>query len=179
MPGLLFVGDTIQIRVGSSSDQSPPIKSCKVPVSLTVFINLFDRLKFEFSISMDNSFRDRVQKAFGSLSASQSPWSLADGEVEKREWNRSRALDDDGEGEPPYSSSFNGGLEVEIEDLGEENDDDDDEENGGKFGDGADRDEWEIRSSIGMDCTLDNEVFTILFLFQVRICYSIVLISFV
>ncbi|GFY99919.1 hypothetical protein Acr_13g0013190 [Actinidia rufa] len=106
---------------------------------------------------MDNSFRDRVQKAFGSLSASQSPWSLADGEVEKREWNRSGARDDDGEGEPPYSSSFNGGLEDEIEDLGEENDEDDDEENGGKYGDGDDRDEWEIRSSIGIDCTLDNE----------------------
>ena len=178
MPGLLFVGDTIQIRVGSSSDQSPPIKSCKVPVSLTVFINLFDRLKFEFSISMDNSFRDRVQKAFGSLSASQSPWSLADGEVEKREWNRSRNQDDD-DGKPTCASSFNGDLEDELEDLDEENDDDDDDEDGGEYGDGADRDEWEIRSSIGMDCTLDNEVFTILFLFQVRIYYSSLLISFV
>ncbi|GFZ21006.1 hypothetical protein Acr_29g0001680 [Actinidia rufa] len=107
---------------------------------------------------MDDSFRARVQKAFGSLSASQSPWSLADGEVEKREWNRSRNQDDDVK--PTCASSFNGGLEDELEDIGEENDDDDDDdddEDGGKYGDGDDKDEWEIRSSIGRDCTLDNE----------------------
>ncbi|XP_057485372.1 uncharacterized protein LOC130771725 [Actinidia eriantha] len=104
---------------------------------------------------MDDSFRARVQKAFGSLSASQSPWSLADGEVEKREWNRSRNQDDDVK--PTCASSFNGGLEDELEDLDEESDDDDDDEDGGEYGDGDDRDEWEIRSSIGMDCTLDNE----------------------
>ncbi|PSR84609.1 hypothetical protein CEY00_Acc32694 [Actinidia chinensis var. chinensis] len=106
---------------------------------------------------MDDSFRARVQKAFGSLSASQSPWSLADGEVEKREWNRSRNQDDDVK--PTCASSFNGGLEDELEDIDEENDDDDDDddEDGGKYGDGDDKDEWEIRSSIGRDCTLDNE----------------------
>ncbi|THG03296.1 hypothetical protein TEA_023227 [Camellia sinensis var. sinensis] len=62
------------------------------------------------SDSMDNTFRARVQKIFGSLSSSSSslspPWSLTDGEVEKREWRQpSSAKDDD---QTPISFSFNG-----------------------------------------------------------------------
>ncbi|GMP63560.1 hypothetical protein CsSME_00025194 [Camellia sinensis var. sinensis] len=62
------------------------------------------------SDSMDNTFRARVQKIFGSLSSSSSslspPWSLTDGEVEKREWRRpSSAKDDD---QTPISFSFDG-----------------------------------------------------------------------
>ncbi|GMP53669.1 hypothetical protein CsSME_00019066 [Camellia sinensis var. sinensis] len=62
------------------------------------------------SDSMDNTFRARVQKVFGSLSSSSStlstPWSLTDCEVEKREWRRpSSAKDDD---QIPISFSFDG-----------------------------------------------------------------------
>ncbi|THF97676.1 hypothetical protein TEA_006769 [Camellia sinensis var. sinensis] len=62
------------------------------------------------SDSMDNTFRARVQKIFGSLSSSSSslspPWSLTDCEVEKREWRRpSSAKDDD---QTPISFFFDG-----------------------------------------------------------------------
>ncbi|KAL7166690.1 hypothetical protein ACSBR2_037370 [Camellia fascicularis] len=60
------------------------------------------------SDSMDNTFRARVQKIFGSLSSSSlsPPWCLTDGEVEKREWRRpSSAKDDD---QTPISLSFDG-----------------------------------------------------------------------
>ncbi|KAL7181871.1 hypothetical protein ACSBR1_040727 [Camellia fascicularis] len=60
------------------------------------------------SDSMDNTFRARVQKIFGSLSSSSlsPPWCLTDGEVEKREWRRpSSAKDND---QTPISLSFDG-----------------------------------------------------------------------
>ncbi|PHU17928.1 hypothetical protein BC332_13623 [Capsicum chinense] len=110
----------------------------------------------------DDSFRARVHKVFGSLSSSSSPpspsgsvWSLTDEDVEKKEWNRSalkQGKDDDDHN--LCSSSYDGlfkqkrrnmtqGLESVIEDLND---------------DGSDlNDVWEIRSSIGLDSTLDNE----------------------
>lgn len=113
----------------------------------------------------EDSFRARVQKAFGSLSSSQSPWSLTDDQIEKREWNRSSsggstARNDD---VTPCSSSFDGisfhrkdrkkrRVRSNLEDDGVEEDLDDAEDGGGDGGD-----DWEIRSSIGLDCTLDNE----------------------
>jgi hypothetical protein len=113
----------------------------------------------------EDSFRARVQKAFGSLSSSQTPWSLTDDQIEKREWNRSSsggstARNDD---VTPCSSSFDGisfhhkdrkkrRVRSTLEDDGVEEDLDDGEDGGGDGGD-----EWEIRSSIGLDCTLDNE----------------------
>ncbi|CAN4112900.1 unnamed protein product [Withania somnifera] len=113
----------------------------------------------------DDSFRARVHKVFGSLSSSSSSasvWSLTDNDVEKKEWNRSalkQGKDDDDHN--LCSSSYDGlfrqkhisqprnmtqGLKSFIEDL---NDD----------GSGVEdlNDVWEIRSSIGLDSTLDNE----------------------
>ncbi|KAK9934265.1 hypothetical protein M0R45_021415 [Rubus argutus] len=80
---------------------------------------------------MDDSFRLRADKVFGSLSASlssslqpqSSPWSVADDEVERREWRRCTDAPD--RDKTPCSSSFEG-----------------------DFG---------IGSSIGMDPTLDFE----------------------
>ncbi|KAL6969198.1 hypothetical protein U1Q18_028922 [Sarracenia purpurea var. burkii] len=127
----------------------------------------------ESSNSMDKSFRARVQKVFGSLSSSHSPWSLTDDEVEKREWSRGRAgslRDDD---EIPCSSSFDGvfakdrrnsryagrDVETDLDDLNDDGHEKEEELGGGpKRGDGDDIDVWEIRSAIGMDSTLDNEV---------------------
>ncbi|CAL5352024.1 unnamed protein product [Camellia sinensis] len=122
------------------------------------------------SDSMDNTFRARVQKIFGPFSSSSSssssslspPWSVIDDEVEKREWRRpSSAKDDD---QTPISFSFDGLFtrntrrQHDLQDIN----DYDDQLGGGRHsseyvkGDG--RDEWEIRSSIGLDSTLDNEV---------------------
>lgn len=130
---------------------------------------------------MDDSFKSRVDKIFGSLQSSQSPslqqrpplWSLTDDEVEKREWRRQSSADD---GEDTLcSSSFDEFLKGErknkigrlsrkkLEDdlYGEDDDDDDDGESSesrGRRRTDDDEDEWEIRNYLGMDPTLDNEV---------------------
>ena len=58
------------------------------------------------SESVDDSFRAQVEKVFGSVASSKSsPWSLTDGEIERREWRRdsndARDCDD-----TPCSSAF-------------------------------------------------------------------------
>ncbi|KAF8378073.1 hypothetical protein HHK36_029408 [Tetracentron sinense] len=130
---------------------------------------------------MEDSFRVRVDRVFGSLSSSQSAsmsslWSLADDEVQKREWNREKESSD--LEETPCSSSFDGFFsnegkvsEKKSRNFAKEFDDDhqdlhqDDEDETLDRGSSSqsfergdcDKDEWEIRSSIGRDCTLDNE----------------------
>ncbi|XP_010249230.1 PREDICTED: uncharacterized protein LOC104591860 [Nelumbo nucifera] len=117
---------------------------------------------------MEDSFRVRVDRAFGSLSSSPSSlaslWSLTDDEVERKEWNRER--DGPDREDNPCSSSFNElfatnqrAFEKNTRNLSEEDleDLDDDDGDGRRGGDEFDREEWEIRSSIGMDCTLDKE----------------------
>lgn len=132
---------------------------------------------------MDDSFRLRVEKVFGSLASSPSSslksslWSITDDEVERKEWRRSSS-ETSGRDEMPCSSSFDEYLKKdrgisrrtnfgqdELDGL-DEADDDRDEELDGLFGRGQDdRDEWSVRSSIGLDCTLDYEV-TILSFFS-------------
>ncbi|KAI8006149.1 hypothetical protein LOK49_LG07G03245 [Camellia lanceoleosa] len=81
--------------------------------------------------------------------------------VEKREWRRpSSAKDDD---QTPISFSFDGLFARNTRrrhDLQDINDDDD-QLGGGRhsfeYVEGDGRDEWKIRSSIGLDLTLDNE----------------------
>ncbi|XP_019180999.1 PREDICTED: uncharacterized protein LOC109176041 [Ipomoea nil] len=121
----------------------------------------------------DDSFRARVHKVFGSLSSSPSSmspalkplWSLTDEEVEKREWNRSQGKDDD---QTICSSSFDGMFKRNRRDarpkgLGDDLEDLSGDEDGNRKGldddleDGDSRDVREIRSSIGLDSTLDNE----------------------
>lgn len=105
----------------------------------------------------DESFRARVHKVFGCLpSSSPSPsasvWSLSDDDVEKNEWNRSslkQGKDDDDHN--LCSSSYDGLFKQKRRNMLENLIDDD----GSSFDD-----VWEIRSSIGLDSTLDNEVFT-------------------
>ncbi|XP_055814692.1 uncharacterized protein LOC129884389 [Solanum dulcamara] len=105
----------------------------------------------------DESFRARVHKVFGCLSSSSpspsaSVWSLSDDDVEKKEWNRSalkQGKDDDDHN--LCSSSYDGLFKQKCRNMTQElenviNDD----------GSGFD-DVWEIRSSIGLDSTLDNE----------------------
>ncbi|KAK2634792.1 hypothetical protein Ddye_029584 [Dipteronia dyeriana] len=118
---------------------------------------------------MDDSFRVRVEKIFGSLSpapapapapSAASPWSLSDDAVEKREWRREDKDDtSSSRDETPCSSSFDGFFSKKKDrrqrsarrDLGG---DDDYEDDGSRD---MDSEEWEIRSSIGLDNTLDNE----------------------
>ncbi|KAK8477180.1 hypothetical protein V6N13_102473 [Hibiscus sabdariffa] len=130
---------------------------------------------------MDDSFKLRVEKIFGSLQSSQSSsqqqqqrpplWSLSDDEVERKEWRRESATDRE---DTPCSSSFDDFLKEErkyrIGRRKELEDDLDNDDHDGD-GDGDDRgssqarnrkiddygDELEIRSYIGMDSTLDNE----------------------
>ncbi|XP_020112029.1 uncharacterized protein LOC109726683 [Ananas comosus] len=147
---------------------------------------------------MEESFEVRVKRLFGSRlfetvpgnSFPASSWSVADGEVERREWNRGGGGgggDDAGggaadRGDAPCSAAFDDpagcfarrarnqrrrsrGLGADLEaDLDDVNDADEDVEGGGGGGDGdgegegdGDREEREIRSSVGLDPTLDNE----------------------
>lgn len=151
---------------------------------------------------MEDTFRVRVDKIFGSLtssSASPSPslsslWCLTDEEIERREWNRDKESPEP-QPEPNTHASFleNYGeesirdskddYEFELEkDLGYHDDDveDDDQQLGGSLSnlrkpDDYGEEEWEIKSSIGLDCCLDNEVSFSFFLFPF-LC--IMLISF-
>lgn len=124
----------------------------------------------------DGSFRARVHKVFSSLSSSplsisavsKPLWSLTDDEVEKRDWNRGKSKLGQDDDNTICSSSFDGlfkrnrggrpkefggidcftgdkeGLDDDLEDLsGEE--------------DGDRTDFREIRSSVGLDSTLDYE----------------------
>lgn len=99
----------------------------------------------------DDSFRARVHKVFGALSSSapSSAWSLTDDEVEKKEWNRSALKEDD---DQTLSSSSYDGLfkQNRRRNMNDPND----EESGFEHP----NDVWDIRSSIGLDSTLDNEV---------------------
>ncbi|GMI74860.1 hypothetical protein like AT5G13310 [Hibiscus trionum] len=124
---------------------------------------------------MDDSFKFRVQKIFGSLQSSQSSsqqqrqrpplWSLSDDEVERKEWRRESATDRE---DTLCSSSFDeflkeerkyrSGRRKELEDDLDNDDDDDDDDRGSSHRKNDDYgDELEIRSYIGMDSTLDNE----------------------
>lgn len=136
---------------------------------------------------MEDSFRLRVDKAFGSLaSSSYSPssspsstaassltslWSLTDDEIQKREWNRSKGspeLEPEPEPFPSFfddrarrsgksPSSFRDELERDLEDL-DEDEDDEPRSRGPSKPDDYDDEQWEIKSAIGRDCTLDYEV---------------------
>ncbi|KAK9925588.1 hypothetical protein M0R45_033908 [Rubus argutus] len=128
---------------------------------------------------MEDSFSVRVDKTFGFLAGSSasvpssslsSLWSLTGEEIEKREWNR-----DKGSPEPelrPCKDDFFG-TELEKDLLDLDDDDDVEEEHEGveeqqqlrssstqsakPMPDDYNEEQWEIKSSIGLDCTLDHE----------------------
>jgi hypothetical protein len=109
-------------------------------------------LKAKKSKSMEDSFRVRVEKAFGSLPipSSASLWSLSEDEINNN--NRPNPKPKP-ESEPkPYPTSS--GVKPQLQ-----NDLDDDENAAGPSKPSDYNDEqWEIRSSIGLDPTLDFEV---------------------
>ncbi|XVF13831.1 hypothetical protein REPUB_Repub09cG0002200 [Reevesia pubescens] len=131
-------------------------------------------------MQMEDSFNVRVDKVFGSLassssSSSSSPnpksqslsslWSLTDEEIEKREWNRDKEEEEEKEEglfhnfphkkEKNKAINFRTELEKDLDDL-------DEDESGASSSKAAkpedyNDEEWEIKSSIGRDCTLDYE----------------------
>ncbi|KAM2858227.1 hypothetical protein COP2_023796 [Malus domestica] len=136
---------------------------------------------------MEDTFNVRVGKIFGSLPVSSSSsgqqsclsslWSLTDEEIERREWNRDKGSPEpEPEPLPFYSKSnsrskndFSDDLEKDLLDLDDDVEDEDEgEEEQEASGspsqpatedkpDGYNEEEWEIKSSIGRDCTLDFE----------------------
>uniref|UniRef100_A0A1D1YT84 U5 small nuclear ribonucleoprotein TSSC4 n=1 Tax=Anthurium amnicola TaxID=1678845 RepID=A0A1D1YT84_9ARAE len=122
---------------------------------------------------MDDSFKVRVERLFGSRlfesvptsSFPDSSWSVTDDEVERKEWNRERGGAFPDRDEMPCASDFDEcfaktagrsgvskkrRLEDDIDDL------DDGDEGAEEDGDDAEE-EREVRSSIGLDPTLDYE----------------------
>ncbi|XP_050234840.1 uncharacterized protein LOC126683057 [Mercurialis annua] len=135
---------------------------------------------------MEDNFRIRVDKAFGALASSSSTtepppssnlsslWSLTDDEIERNEWNRVNNGPEPETDLFPVKKGFlnsdrektDVGFRLELEEL-DDLDDDDEQSSGGSRGtsgqvanpkpDDYNDEEWEIKNSIGLDCTLDNE----------------------
>lgn len=139
---------------------------------------------------MDDSFKVRVDRIFGSLSSSStassssspfnsslsSLWSLTDDEIERREWIKGKEEEQPPESDLEPTSFFDGRTKVNERNLFGFRDDfeddlDDLDENPKSNGssskfpkpDDYGGEEWEIKSSIGRDCTLDYEVSCSLF----------------
>ncbi|XP_061361945.1 uncharacterized protein LOC133305720 [Gastrolobium bilobum] len=109
---------------------------------------------------MEDSFKVRVEKAFGSLpipsSSLNSLWSLTQDEINDTPSSK-RVHQSQSKPKPkPYSSSqFRVELENDLENLN--NNDDEEDVRGPSKPPDYDDEQWEIRSGIGLDCTLDYE----------------------
>ncbi|XP_073316086.1 uncharacterized protein [Primulina huaijiensis] len=123
---------------------------------------------------MEDSFRCRVDKTFGSLGSaapsvavSPSLWSLTDEEIERREWNRSKDIEEEEEEEDedvdePGPSAFRSQFEADLREFDVRNEKDEKID-----GDKPRRpirdvesvadEHWDVQSNIGLDCTLDYE----------------------
>ncbi|KAL2932175.1 Protein TSSC4 [Bienertia sinuspersici] len=127
----------------------------------------------------DEEFSERVKKTFGSLFSSMEPspsslsnplWSLTGSQAQKKEWRRDIDTSRDSN---PCSSSFDdflsharknsrknlknyrNELQDDLKDLDEDDDDDvEDDDDGGQK---VDVNDWDVKASIGLDSTLDNE----------------------
>lgn len=112
---------------------------------------------------MEESFKARVGKVFGALTDAQrvdsSLWSLTGEEIERKEWNRAKKTPEDLDQEHLLLSSIRRGVVIDEEE--EDGGDDDVVEPSCRMSakpDDHDEEEWIIRSSVGMDSTLDKEV---------------------
>lgn len=124
---------------------------------------------------MEDTFKVRVDKAFGSLESSsslKSLWSLTDEEIERNKWIQDKIKHDEEinrlkipKFNPPFlqgllseSSTSNHDLESDIQDLDDDDNEDENQKPELSKPDDHNSEEWDIRSSVGMDSTLDNEV---------------------
>ncbi|KAD7478736.1 hypothetical protein R6Q59_005504 [Mikania micrantha] len=140
---------------------------------------------------MEDSFKVRVDRVFGSLQSSSSSsssiqsnssslnslWCLTDEEIERHKWIQDK-LDHNKDNDEqihrlknpkPYSpflqslvaepSTSDQNMLSDIQELDDDEDEDDDENRQPDLSKPVDHsaEEWDIRSSVGMDCTLDNE----------------------
>ncbi|KAJ4840239.1 hypothetical protein Tsubulata_033898 [Turnera subulata] len=132
---------------------------------------------------MEDSFRVRVDRAFGSLTSSSSSsssaptatappppppsssslssmWSLTDEEIDRNPWNRDKE-DPEPESEPGFG--FQADMIKDLDDIDDDGEDDEQQDEEGEEPRGKPKpddyndEEWEIKNSIGLDCTLDNE----------------------
>lgn len=143
---------------------------------------------------MEDSFRVRVDRVFGSLVSSSpsttssnpssltSPWSLSDREIERKEWKRDPPDHPPHSPSPPpnlhhslpssssSSSSAPAALSLpppyrqnlysdrDLDDIRNNRQDEEVDNPPGKaHQDDEEEQDWDIRSSIGLDCTLDFE----------------------
>ncbi|XP_033514682.1 uncharacterized protein [Nicotiana tomentosiformis] len=114
---------------------------------------------------MDDSFRVRVDKVFGSLTSTapssnlSSLWCLTDDEIHKREWDRDspsrELLDFDSKPCPPHIDGFFAKPHLQTLDFPKQLQSDLEELSDGQ--EEPDADEPDIRSCIGLDSTLDYE----------------------
>ncbi|KAK1423217.1 hypothetical protein QVD17_18513 [Tagetes erecta] len=136
---------------------------------------------------MEDTFNVRVDRTFGSLQSSStqsnpssltSLWSLTDEEIERNKWIQPKTdpnKDKDDyihrlKNPKPFSpilkglvdqpSSSDRNMDADIQELDDDDDEDEDDDDGNRLMNKPDdhsNEEWDIRSSVGMDCTLDNE----------------------
>ncbi|XP_073130693.1 uncharacterized protein [Henckelia pumila] len=114
---------------------------------------------------MEDSFRCRVDKAFGSLAAtSPSLWSLTDQEIERREWNRSKYLQEEEEEEVDEAgpSVFRSQFKADLRDFDARDEEDQEIDahkprNPIRDVESVADEHWDVQSNIGLDCTLDYE----------------------
>jgi hypothetical protein len=130
---------------------------------------------------MEDSFKVRVDKTFGSLSFSSSAiqtqqpssslsslWCLTDEEIERNQWNQDHKGSPETESQPqPYFSperlddkNLNSEIGKDLVDLDDEDEDDEVESSRALKlkPEDCDDEEWDIKKSIGLDRTLDYEV---------------------
>ncbi|XP_062105322.1 uncharacterized protein LOC133816974 [Humulus lupulus] len=126
----------------------------------------------------EDSFKLRVNKIFGSLNSSStsafsssasastpsslnSLWCLTDEEIVRKEWNRDKDIPEQPEPEsnsvPKYDHPTE--LDKDLEDLDDEEEEVEDKSLSTKPAkpDDYNDEEWEVKSCIGLDCTLDFE----------------------
>ncbi|XVE67607.1 hypothetical protein DITRI_Ditri09bG0001500 [Diplodiscus trichospermus] len=125
-----------------------------------------------FNPTMEHSFNVRVHKAFALPASYSSPssnsksqslsslWSLTDDEIDRREWNLHKGSPQPEDGyfdnfpQNKYASNFCAELEKDLYDLDDKDVEEEARPSSSKPEDYNDED-WEIKSSIGMDSTLD------------------------
>ena len=127
---------------------------------------------------MEDSFRARVEKAFGSLPSStiqteqpsssslSSPWCLTDEEIQRNQWIRDHKEDShetETQPQPYFNPDKPHDVDFESDEIERDLDDLDDGEEDSRAlklkPEDYNDEEWDIKKSIGLDCTLDYEVF--------------------
>ncbi|CAA3009391.1 Hypothetical predicted protein [Olea europaea subsp. europaea] len=119
---------------------------------------------------MDDSFKVRMDKVFGSLgntaSAGHSLWRLTDDEIKRQEWNRNKEEDEDDNEESGPSdyplekpeTDVGTHLESDLQQLSDSEEEDEiDGETKHRSSNTVDDEVKDVQSLIGLDCTLDYE----------------------